>query len=152
MQHLLQLSVPIRIFQIGPRYLTHVAAVAPAARISFICARTFILTPTSSPYLCLNLYSHNSGLFVRPFRSRHYSTMASATTFYEFTPKDKKGEAYPLEKLKGKVVLVVNTASKCGFTPQFEGLEHLYKEIKKTNPGTSYSLFCPTPHWHSLPR
>jgi glutathione peroxidase len=53
--------------------------------------------------------------------------MASATSFYDFKPKDKKGVEYPLSDLKGKVVLVVNTASKCGFTPQFEGLEKLYK-------------------------
>lgn len=53
--------------------------------------------------------------------------MASATSFYDFKPKDKKGKEYPLVNLKGKVVLVVNTASKCGFTPQFEGLEKLYK-------------------------
>jgi peroxiredoxin len=60
--------------------------------------------------------------------------MASATTFFDFKPVDKKGSAYSLEQLKGKVVLVVNTASKCGFTPQFEGLEKLYKEVKAEYP------------------
>jgi len=60
--------------------------------------------------------------------------MASATTFFDFKPKDKKGAEYPLDQYKGKVVLVVNTASKCGFTPQFEGLEKLYKELKTTHP------------------
>ncbi|CZR59329.1 probable HYR1-glutathione peroxidase [Phialocephala subalpina] len=59
--------------------------------------------------------------------------MASATSFYDFKPLDKKGNATPLESYKGKVVLIVNTASKCGFTPQYEGLEKLYKKLKETH-------------------
>ena len=46
----------------------------------------------------------------------------------------EKGAVYPLSNLQNKVVLVVNTASKCGFTPQFAGLEKLYKEIKAKHP------------------
>ncbi|ETN41954.1 uncharacterized protein HMPREF1541_03893 [Cyphellophora europaea CBS 101466] len=60
--------------------------------------------------------------------------MSSATNFFEFAPKDKKGQEYPLSQHKGKVVLAVNTASKCGFTPQFQGLEKVYKDIKQKYP------------------
>ncbi|KAL0637979.1 Glutathione peroxidase 2 [Maublancomyces gigas] len=56
--------------------------------------------------------------------------MASATTFYSLKPLDSKGETYDFEALKGKVVLIVNVASKCGFTGQYEGLEKLYEKYK----------------------
>lgn len=60
--------------------------------------------------------------------------MASATSFYGFKTHDKKGQDYDLSQHAGKVILAVNTASKCGFTPQFAGLEKLYQSIKKDHP------------------
>lgn len=51
-------------------------------------------------------------------------------TLYDFKATDIDGKAVALKKFKGKVVLVVNVASKCGLTPQYEGLEALYKEFK----------------------
>lgn len=48
--------------------------------------------------------------------------------FYQFNAASLQGKDISMEEYKGKVVLVVNTASKCGFTPQYEGLEALYKK------------------------
>jgi len=50
--------------------------------------------------------------------------------FYEFSAKSLQGKEVGLGEFKGKTVLVVNTASKCGLTPQFEGLENLYQKYK----------------------
>ena len=50
--------------------------------------------------------------------------------FYDLEAKKINGETVSMSEYKGKTVIVVNTASKCGFTPQFEGLEKLYEKYK----------------------
>ena len=50
--------------------------------------------------------------------------------FYQFEAKSLQGKRVSMNDYKGKIVLVVNTASKCGLTPQFEGLEKLYRDYK----------------------
>lgn len=52
------------------------------------------------------------------------------TQIYEFNVKNIKGEDVSLESYKGKTLLILNTASKCGFTKQYSGLEDIYKEYQ----------------------
>ena len=80
---------------------------------------------------------------------------------FDFTFKNINGDDLPLSNFRGKVLLVVNTASECGFTGQYEGLENLYKEygprglvvigvpcndFGKQEPGTEADIknFCET--------
>ena len=49
-------------------------------------------------------------------------------SIYDWIVKNRKGEDVSISEFKGKVLLIVNTATGCGFTPQYEGLEKLYKE------------------------
>lgn len=49
-------------------------------------------------------------------------------SIYDFTVKDASGNDVSLSKYKGKVLLIVNTATGCGFTPQYKGLEELYRK------------------------
>ena len=55
------------------------------------------------------------------------SSQTPTSTIYDFEAKSISGKDIPLSQFKGQVMLIVNTASKCGFTPQFGGLEELHK-------------------------
>ncbi len=85
--------------------------------------------------------------------------LANAQSFYKLKAKTIDGETFKFEQLRGKTVMIVNTASKCGYTPQFEDLEKLFKEYKgkdfvilgfpsndflKQDPGTNEEIksFC----------
>jgi glutathione peroxidase len=91
-----------------------------------------------------------------------------ATSVLDFKVKDIDGKEVDLAKYKGDVLLVVNTASKCGLTPQYEGLEALYEKYKdrgfqilafpanefgKQEPGTNEEIksFCKTKYNVSFP-
>ena len=53
-----------------------------------------------------------------------------AQNVFDFTVKDRRGNDVSLTEYKGKVLLIVNTATRCGFTPQYEELEALYKNYR----------------------
>ena len=52
------------------------------------------------------------------------------TTAYDFDTRNLAGQPVPLRQFEGRVLLVVNTASQCGFTPQYKGLEALYQKLR----------------------
>lgn len=54
-------------------------------------------------------------------------------SLYDFTVKDIYGEDFDFSDLKGKKIMIVNTASKCGLTTQYKGLENLYSKYKNDN-------------------
>lgn len=93
---------------------------------------------------------------------------AQNVNFYNLKVKTIQGKEIKLKEYKGKVILVVNTASKCGLTPQYEGLEELYKTYKDKDfvilgfpcnqfmgqePGTSEEImkFCSTKYNVTFP-
>lgn len=63
----------------------------------------------------------------RPFSAK---AMASGSTFHDLEVKTLRGKPFAFSDLAGKPVLVVNVASKCGFTPQYAGLQKLYDDYK----------------------
>lgn len=61
------------------------------------------------------------------------ATSTPSKTIYDFKVTDINGETFDFSTLKGKKIMIVNTASKCGLTPQYEQLEEVYKQYKDTN-------------------
>ncbi len=95
-------------------------------------------------------------------------TQAQSKTFHDFTVTDIDGKEFKLSELKGKKVMVVNTASKCGYTPQYEDLEKLFEtyggdkftvigfpanNFMGQEPGTNEEIkeFCSTKYGVSFP-
>ncbi|MFM7644953.1 MAG: glutathione peroxidase [Sphingomonadales bacterium] len=58
---------------------------------------------------------------------------ADSTSIHQFKVKDINGQSFDFASLKGKKIMVVNTASKCGLTPQYEQLEEVYTKYKSKN-------------------
>lgn len=96
------------------------------------------------------------------------SVLAAATSVYNFTLKSIDGKPVSLSEYHGKVLMLVNVASKCGFTPQYAGLESLYEKYKDRGlvivgipannfggqePGTNEEIkkFCSTKYNVSFP-
>ena len=64
------------------------------------------------------------------FTSQKEPVMAGGASVLDFKMRDIDGNEVKLDKYKGKVLLIVNTASKCGYTPQYEGLQSVYTKYK----------------------
>ena len=69
------------------------------------------------------------------------SLEAQNKSFYDFTVRTIDGKEFPLSSLKGKKVLVVNVASKCGLTPQYAKLQELYEKYKELAAGETNVIF-----------
>src|SRR5690625_7607022 len=78
----------------------------------------------------LNLFIIFSFIFISGFGQEKNQHTMDSQSIHQFIVKDIEGKDFDFSDLKGKKILVVNTASECGFTYQYENLENLYQQYK----------------------
>ena len=128
-----------------------------------------------SPYIFLLIFalkkanSSNKGWLCHSSHSYHINFSNTMKTIYDFSVKDRKGGNVSLKEYANEVILIVNTATKCGFTPQYEELEKLYErhhsqgftildfpcnQFGQQAPGTDESIhqFCKLNYGTGFPR
>lgn len=75
----------------------------------------------------------NKGQAQAKLSSNKENARAMKPTIYEYKVEDLTGKSFDFSSLKGKKIMIVNTASKCGLTPQYKQLEELYEQYKDKN-------------------
>ena len=126
------------------------------------------ISPKKKEKLC-NLFCFLLSLHYICNHNQTYHHQKEMRTIYDFSVKDRKGNSVSLKEYANEVILIVNTATKCGFTPQYEELEKLYEshhsdgftildfpcnQFGKQAPGTDESIhsFCKLTYGTEFPR